>query len=146
MRQMTLDTLAELGLEGMKRALKEQLSSPSLEALSFDERFDLLVEPENAHRTERRLATRIKKASVRFCARLEELDYRAVRSLDRALVDSLASCRWLKENRNAILTGPTGIGKTFLASALTLKACNDGFSARYFRAPSGTCWPSANKS
>lgn len=62
-------------------------------------------------------------------------NYRAVRTLDRSLLDSLASCRWLREHRNVILVGPTGIGKTFLSSALTLKACQEGFAARYFRTP-----------
>jgi DNA replication protein DnaC len=135
MRQLTIDRLEELGLQGMIRALKEQLASPASRDLSFEERLELLLDAENEHRHERRLATRIQRAGVRASARLEELDYRAMRKLDRPLLDSLASCRWLREKRNVILVGPTGIGKTFLSSALTLKACQEGFSARYFRAP-----------
>jgi DNA replication protein DnaC len=134
-RQLTLDRLVELGLEGMKHALKEQLASPASRDLSFEERFELLLDAENEHRQDRRLVARIKRAGIRQNARLEELDYRAMRKLDRSLVDSLASCRWLKEKRNVIIVGPTGIGKTFLSSALTLKACQEGFTARYFRAP-----------
>jgi DNA replication protein DnaC len=94
----------------------------------------MLLEAEGEHRQKRRLTTRIKRAGVRQNARIEELDYRAMRKLDRSLLDSLASCRWLKEKRNLILIGPTGIGKTFLSSALTLRACEEGFAARYFRA------------
>jgi DNA replication protein DnaC len=134
-RQLTIDRLEGLGLQGMMRALKEQLASPACRDLSFEERLELLLDAETEYRHERRLATRIQRAGVRANARLEELDYRAMRKLDRPLLDSLASCRWLKEKRNVILVGPTGIGKTFLSSALTLKACEEGFNARYFRAP-----------
>jgi DNA replication protein DnaC len=135
MRQLAIDRLEELGMEGMKRALKEQLANPSIRDLGFEERLELLLDAENEYRHEKRLATRIKRAGVRQNARLEELDYRAMRKLDRSLLDSLASCRWLREKRNVILAGPTGIGKTFLGSALTLRACQEGFAARYFRAP-----------
>jgi len=135
MRQLTLDRLDELSLEGMKRALKAQLANPATRDLSFEDRLELLLQAESELRQEKRLATRVKRAGVRQNARLEELDYRAMRKLDRSLLDSLASCRWIKEKRNVILVGPTGIGKTFLSSALTLKACEEGFAARYYRAP-----------
>ena len=135
MRELTLDQLDELRLEGMKRALKEQLGTPSLLELSFDERFELLVDAESVHRSERRLATRIQKAGLRHSARLEEIDHRTVSSLHRPLLEALGTCRWLREKRNVLVVGPTGVGKTFLASALTLRGCQEGFSARFFRAP-----------
>lgn len=135
MRELTLDQLSELRLEGMKRALEQQLATPRIVDLSFDERFELLVDAESSHRTERRLAARIKKAGLRQGARIEEIDHRTARGLDRSLLESLAACRWLKESRNAILTGPTGVGKTYLACALALRACQEGFSTRFFRAP-----------
>lgn len=135
MRQLTLDQLRDLRLEGMLRALKEQLGSPSFLEMNFDERFELLADAETAERNERRLATRIKRAALRQQARIEELDHKASRSLNRPLLNSLASCRWLAENRNVIVVGPTGVGKTYLCSALTYKACQEGYSARYFRAP-----------
>lgn len=135
MRQLTLDKLDALSLDGMRKALKEQLASPASQDLCFEERLDLLLDAESLSREEKRLAMRIRRASVRQSARLEELDVRAMRKFDRSMLNSLATCRWLKEKRNALLIGPTGIGKTFLASGLTLKACEEGFAARYFRAP-----------
>ena len=136
MRQLTLDRLYELRLHGMRQALKDQTDAGSCQDLSFDERLGLLIEAEDAWRLNARIHVRIKKAKIRQNARLEDLDYRTARSLDRGTLEALASCRWLKEKRNVILAGPTGIGKTYLSSALTLKACQEGFSARYFRAPS----------
>jgi DNA replication protein DnaC len=135
MRQITLDRLDELKLEGMKQALKEQISNPGISEFTFEERFELLVDAEAVFRSRRRLVTRVQKAGLRQNARLEELDHQTARNLDRSLLNSLGTCRWLEEKRNVILTGPTGVGKTFLSSALTLKGCQEGFSARYFRAP-----------
>lgn len=135
MRQLTLDRLYELRLHGMREALKGQLEKGGMDGLSFDERLGLLIEAEDAWRLNQRIHIRVKKAKIRQNARIEELDYRTARNIDRSLLDSLASCRWLKEKRNVILMGATGVGKTFLSSALTLKACQEGFSARYFRAP-----------
>ena len=135
MRQLTVDRLYELRLHGMRDALKKQMDTGGFEDLSFDERLGLLIEAEDAHRFNARVWVRVKKAKLRQNARIEELDYRAVRNLDRGLLESLATCNWLKEKRNAILVGPTGVGKTFLASALTLRACQEGFNARFFRLP-----------
>jgi DNA replication protein DnaC len=119
----------------MRQALKDQTDAGSCQDLSFDERLGLLIEAEDAWRLNSRIQIRIKKAKIRQNARIEELDYRAARNIDRQTLDSLASCRWLNDKRNAILVGPAGVGKTFLASALTLRACQEGFSARYYRAP-----------
>lgn len=134
MRQLTLDQLAELKLKGMAHTLKEQLAMPGVSELTFDERFELLVDAEMASRNEQRLDNRIKKASLRVNARLEELDHQTARSVDRGLLAQLATCRWLKEKRNVIILGPAGVGKTYLASALVFRACQEGFSARYQRA------------
>jgi DNA replication protein DnaC len=135
MRQVTIDRLYELRLHGMRQSLKDQTDKGDCEKMNFDERLGLLIEAENAWRQNSRIQVRIKKAKIRQNARLEELDYRTARNVDKGTLDNLASCRWLKEKRNVILLGPAGVGKTFLASALTLRACQEGFSARYFRAP-----------
>lgn len=135
MRQVNIDRLYELRLHGMRQALKDQSDRGDCETISFDDRLALLIEAEHAHRQSARIHLRIKKAKIRQNVRLEELDYRTARNVDKGTLDHLASCRWLSEKRNVILLGPAGVGKTFLASALTLRACQEGFNARYFRAP-----------
>lgn len=135
MRQVNIDRLYELRLHGMRQALREQSGTGSCETLSFDERLGLLIEAEDAWRLAQRIHVRVRKAKLRGSARLEELDFRTARNVDRPLLDALGSCRWLKEKRNVIVTGATGVGKTFLSSALALRACEQGFAARYFRMP-----------
>jgi len=135
MRELTLDGLDQLYLRGMKEALKHQLEDPAWNNASFEERLADLIAAENLYRDNRLLEGRLRRARVSQNARIEELEHRAERRFDKALVQSLSTCRWLKDKRNAILSGPTGVGKTFLVSALTHKACQEGFSARYLRLP-----------
>jgi DNA replication protein DnaC len=135
MRELTLDGLDQLYLRGMKEALTRQLEDPAWNKASFEERLTDLIAAENLFRENRLLEGRLKRARVSTNARIEELEHRAERKFDKALVQSLSTCRWLKDKRNAILTGPTGVGKTFLASVLTHKACQEGYSARYLRLP-----------
>jgi len=131
----TLDKLHELRLTGMARAWREQLQSTEYDTLSFDERFAFLVEREYEERNNRRLKTRLAKARLRLDAAIEDIDYRTSRGLDKRLVLGLAGCGWVRENQNCIITGPTGAGKTYLACALGNKACREGFSVHYARAP-----------
>jgi DNA replication protein DnaC len=86
-------------------------------------------------RENRRLKTRLKQAKLREPAAIEDLDYRTHRGLDKALMSRLATGQWIGEHLNVILTGPTGVGKTWIACALAHKACRDGFTVRYLRLP-----------
>jgi DNA replication protein DnaC len=131
----TLELLQRLRLTGMYKALQEQLQMPDSESLSFEERLALLLEREMTERETRRLKTRLKQAKLRENAAVEDLDYRARRGLDKALMTRLASCQWIGEHLNVLITGPTGVGKTWIACALAQKACREGFSARYLRLP-----------
>lgn len=129
----TLDKLKELKFTGMARGLEEQLNSPSYEPLSFEERLGLLIDREATERENRRLKTRLALAKLRLKACVEEIDFTPHRDLDRSLILSLSNCGWIREAFNVIITGPTGVGKSFIACALAHKACLEGFKVRYFR-------------
>jgi DNA replication protein DnaC len=129
----TLDKLAALKLTGMWEALQEQQQMPECQSLSFGERLGLLVDRETLVRQNRQMAVRLKKAGLRQEAAVEDIDFRHPRNLDRSVILSLASCQWIRNRRNCLITGPTGVGKTYLACALAHKSCREGFSARYVR-------------
>ena len=131
----TLEKLQALKLTGMSQALDEQLSSPDINQLSFEERLGLMIDREFTERDNRRLKARLKKARLRQNASMEDIDFRHPRGLKRDQVQQLLSSRWLKEKQNIIITGPTGVGKTWLACALSQKACRDGYTVQYLRLP-----------
>src|SRR5919199_4630414 len=131
----TLDKLDALGLFGMALGLREQLEGSQYLALSFDERFGLLVDREAEARDTRRLALRLKAAKLRQEATVEDIDFRAPRGLDRSVVMSLAQAGWVSAKHNLLITGPTGVGKSFLASALTHAAIRRGHTGLYLRTP-----------
>jgi DNA replication protein DnaC len=131
----TLDKLQALKLTGMTAALSDQLQMPDIEELSFDERLGLLVDRELTARDNRRLTSRLRRARLKHQAALEDIDYRHPRGLDKSLIQALAACRWVQEHLNILITGPTGVGKTWLACALAQKACREGHTAMYLRLP-----------
>lgn len=133
LNQPTIDKLNELRLFGMARALEEQNGSANYESLGFLERLGLLVDRETAERDSKRLKTRLKQAKLRLTATIEDVNFRHPRGLDKSLVMTLASCNWIREHHNVIVTGPTGVGKSYIACALAHKACREGFRALYLR-------------
>lgn len=108
---------------------------PACAGLEFEERLGLLADRELTDRENRRLAARLRKAKLRQTATLEDIDFRHPRGLDKSLILALAGCQWIKEHRNCLITGPTGAGKSYLACALGHKACREGYSVHYVRAP-----------
>jgi DNA replication protein DnaC len=131
----TEDKLRALKLTGMLKALQEQRQSETADALSFEERLGLLVDREQTERDSRRLATRLRSAHLRQSACIEDLDWKAPRGLDRDLVLALAGGRYLAKAHNILITGPTGVGKSYMACALAHKACRLGYTALYLRLP-----------
>ena len=129
----TLEKLYQLRFTGMLKALEQQTGSPDVESLSFEERLGLLVDREIDERERRRLERRIKQARFRQQASMEDLDLRAPRGLDKALMASLGECTWIRRHMNVIITGPTGVGKSYLATALAHKACLAGHNVLYQR-------------
>ena len=122
----TIETLRRLRLTGMAKALEEQQGLPDCDRLSFDERLAMLVDREAVERDNAALAQRLRLAKLRQAACLEDVDYRTPRGLDRSLIHSLGSGRWLHEHNNVLILGPTGSGKSFLACAIGNQAARGG--------------------
>jgi DNA replication protein DnaC len=134
--QQTLDKLEAIGLGGMATALREQLEhAPRYGELSFEDRLGLLVDRETDWRDSRRLTTRLKAAKLRHSATVEDIDFRAPRGLDRAVILSLAQAGWVTHRHNVLVTGATGCGKSFLACALAHAAIRQGHTGLYVRTP-----------
>jgi DNA replication protein DnaC len=131
----TLDQLQQLGLAGMARAFAELEANPSTRELSHAEWLALLLDRESTDRHDRRFKARLRYSRLRHQAVVEDIDYRAARGLDRALLQQLIAGRWIDEAQNLVIEGPTGIGKSWLACALGHKACRDNRSVLYQRVP-----------
>ena len=131
----TLDKLETLRFSGMVKALTEQMAVPDIEELSFEERLGLLVDREMTEREDRRLKSRLRQAKLKQSACVEDIDYRQPRGLDKSLILDLSQCQWIKRHLNIMITGPTGVGKTWIACALAQKACREGYRALYLRLP-----------
>ena len=129
MDQQTIEKLYQMRLEGMAIGFKEQTEQPSMGSLSFEERFAMIVEREWTSRENRKLALRLKNAKLTLQATVEDIDYRHHRGLDKSVIRTLATCQWVKKAQNIIISGPTGIGKSYIAEALAQKACREGATA-----------------
>lgn len=131
----TIDKLTSMRLTGMAKAFRAQLENPEIHNLPFEDRLALIVDMEFMERENRQLETRLKAARLRQNAVLEDLDTKAGRGIDRALLASLATCHWVKKRHNLLITGATGVGKTWLACAMSHTACRQGITAVYHRLP-----------
>ncbi len=135
MNQATLDKMQAMKMAAMAEAFGNQLGSSQYAELVFEERVGLLIDAEWTAREQRKLSRRLRAAKLRHAASLENVDFKAPRRLNRQVVLSLGTCAWVGERQNLILTGPTGIGKSFLSCAFVEAACRKNFSATYVRMP-----------
>jgi DNA replication protein DnaC len=132
----TIDKLHEMRLSAMADAWIAQGRDPQTGALGFDERFSMLVDAEHMARDNRRLNRLLKEADLRIpTACIEDVRASPQRGLDRALLRQLGSCAWIGEHLNVLITGLTGVGKSYLASALGQAACRKGMRVAYRRVP-----------
>lgn len=131
----TLDQLHQLGLAGMAKAFAELNANPEAPGLGHAEWLALLLDREITARRDKRLAARLRHARLRHNAAIEDVDYRSPRGLDRALFQKLIQGDWIDAHDNLVLSGPTGVGKSWLACALGHKACRDDRPVLYQRAP-----------
>lgn len=130
-----IERLTTLRLRGMAASLEQQLTSPDVHRLPFEDRLTLMIEQELLERGNARLAQRLRWAKLPVQACVEDLDTRTARGIDRAQLAQLSDLGWIREHLNVLVTGPTGVGKSFIASALAHAACRADFSVRCFRLP-----------
>jgi DNA replication protein DnaC len=136
LNEETCNKLVAMQLHGLAAAFKGYLEQThGHDELAFEERFGIFVDQEWTQRQERRLANRLKSAKLREPACMEDVNYRHPRGLDRSVMQRLATCAWVKEHEAVILTGATGLGKTWIACALAHQACRQGYTAVYTRIP-----------
>jgi len=131
--QPLLDKLTRLRLGALRVALEEQLQSTQYVDLPFEDRLGLLIDRECTQRDNNRLKRRLKTAKLPIPATIEDLNISASRGLDRRLILHLAQGEWIRQHLNILVLGPTGVGKTFLSSALAHAACRCDFTVRYYR-------------
>jgi len=131
----TMEKLRLLKLAGMVKGLEEQQKLKSCQDLSFEERLGHLVDYEQTLRENKKLTNRLARARLKQQASIEDITYPPARNLDRALIRKLSTCSWLKEHHNLVITGLTGVGKSYIACAIAHKACLEGYTSLYTRAP-----------
>ncbi len=136
LNEPTMEKMRTMRLDAMADTWLEQQRSTDIAALGFDERFGLLVDAEYIHRENRRLARRLKEAKLRQnAACIEDFDSADKRGIAKTMVQKLATCTWIADHLNVVITGATGVGKTYLACALGQRACRKGYRVTYRRAP-----------
>jgi DNA replication protein DnaC len=136
MNEPTNDKLRALKLYAMCAAWMTQRQDPSVHDLGFDERLGLLVEAETLARENKRLERLLREAKLRIpSACMEDIDFASKREIDKSLVKQLGTGRWVFDHQNVLLTGMTGVGKSYLACALGQLACRLGSRALYVRVP-----------
>ncbi len=135
LNEQTFEKLYGMKLAGMAEAMKDQMTRSDMDGLAFEERFAMLVDAQHLWKENKRMKRLLKSAKLKLSASMEDIDYRAPRGLDKSVVLSLGTCEWIRRHRNVIITGPTGVGKTYLACALAHNACREGLGAFYIRSP-----------
>lgn len=135
MNNVTIEKLQSLKLFGMADELERQLTTPTAQELAFEHRVRNMVDHELTLRDHKRLRLLLKKACLPVDASIEDVDYRAPRGLDKAEFQTLCSLDWIRNRNSLVITGPTGTGKSWLASALANQACRQGLSCHFIRVP-----------
>lgn len=131
--QQTIESLRQLRLGGMLKALERQLETPDIQSLPFEERLGLLVDCQVTWQSDKRLQTRLRQARLLERATIEDFDFKGNRGIDRTTLLSLANCEWMRLKQNVLIVGATGVGKSYTACALAQQACREGFTSQYLR-------------
>jgi DNA replication protein DnaC len=136
LNENTVTKLHEIRMGVMADHFRQQFTNPVMNEMGFEERFGLLVDAEWSARKSNRLNRLIKNAHYAISkACVEDITYHAARKLDKSLIARLSTCTYIHENRNVIIMGATGVGKTYLACALGTAASRNFLTVRYTRLP-----------
>lgn len=135
MNTNTLEKLRKLKFHGMYHAFKNCLESGRYDQYTADELLAQLIDAEWDDRHNRRIARQIFYAKFRYKAAVEDVNYEASRNIDRNLMNRLADCTFVQRNENLLITGSTGIGKSYIATALGYQACIQGYRVLYASTP-----------
>ena len=135
LNQQTIEKLAALKLNGMADNFTLQLQQPKMNDLSFEDRFAMIVDAQWDWKENSRMKRYLRDAKLKLQACVEDIDYKTQRGIDQSVMMRLIAGDWIKNFQNIIITGPTGVGKTFLACALANRACRNGFHSLYLRSP-----------
>ena len=133
--QATIDKMHAMRMAALAEAFERQIRSPECAQMSFEERVGMMIDAESDAREQRKLTRRLQWARLRHQASLEDVNWQHPRGLDRPVVLSLGRCGWIRDHQNLLITGLTGVGKSWLACAFAERACREGYSAYYVRAP-----------
>jgi DNA replication protein DnaC len=134
MINQTLEQMTAMRLKDMSAEYRRQMELSAMNELPFEERFSLMVEAEWLARKNRKLSRLIRTADLPDRdACLENIDYDPRRKLDRVQIARLSDCAWINERRHLLITGKTGAGKSWFASAFANAACRRGFKVRCFK-------------
>ncbi|MES2874338.1 MAG: IS21-like element helper ATPase IstB [Bacteroidota bacterium] len=132
MQEVLKHKMSQMKLYGMQRAYQTLTETGQHHTLTNEEAISLLIQSEWEEREGRKVDRYMKNARFRYQASIEELDFNNSRSLDKTLIMRLAEGSFIKRKEDVLLTGPTGVGKSFLASALGHQACHNGYRVIYF--------------
>ena len=130
-----VERLRGLGLTAMADAFIEMKNTSAADDISREDWLGLLLDREATSRENKRLDRRLRHARLRQSAVIEDTNFRVPRGLDRTLFQKLAGCGWIRDSQHLVISGSTGVGKSWLACALGHKACREGYSVLYRRAP-----------
>jgi DNA replication protein DnaC len=128
----TLEKMKQMKLKGMTAAFQTAVETRSHQDMTPDDLVSYIVEAEYNDRNNRRISRSLESAHFRYTASIEEIDFHSQRNLDKNNLLRLADLSFIENRENIIITGKTGVGKSFVASAIGNKACMRGYKVMYF--------------
>ena len=132
MNENTLTKMKQMTLHGMHNAFKTAIESGKTDHYTLDQLVSMLIDAEWDERHNRRIERSIKNAKFHYQSSIETLNFDTSRNLDRNLVLRLSECEFVEKNENILITGSTGVGKSYLGTALGYQACIEGYKVNYF--------------